>query len=82
VREDHNERVLLGLAYLGARIAATWHHKALPNGEYAQTVEELRAAYPDLEKTCDIEMGVSPYTGRQSVLVRGRDAHAMFAKRP
>lgn len=78
--QDHNERVLLGLAYLGAHIAADWHHKTLPNGEYARTVEELRTAYPDMEETCDIQIGVSPYTGKQSVLVRGRKAHALLAE--
>lgn len=81
VEQDHNKLVLLRLRSLIISIQADWHHKALPGGEYAKTIKELCEAYPSLLETYDIQIGISKYTGEKSVLVRGKQAHALTEKR-
>lgn len=67
---DYNKQVLAALTLSGARLMADWHYKALPNGEYAQTIDEMKAAYPDAEDELELREGVNPFTGRPCVQVR------------
>jgi len=68
---DPNQRIIAGMMDTMLRIQSDWHHKALPNGEYPKTIEELKEAFPDIEKQFDIEIRKSPYAPyREGVMIR------------
>jgi hypothetical protein len=54
------------------KLYSEWFHKALPNGEYPKTVDELTAAYPDLSETFEIEYRMSQYTKEMAVMIKAR----------
>lgn len=58
----------LKLAWLD--LISDWHHKTMPDGEYATSVEQLTNAYPTLTERYDVEERVSQYTKKLSIMIK------------
>jgi len=69
---DANDRTIRHLYRAMYDLYTDWHHKTLPDGEYPKEIEELVAAYPNIEQTHDIAKRVSQYSKREAVMVRLR----------